>query len=97
MSAIEKQKFDREYLDLLQKKIESNKATTEEYKSLDFFIKSTVDIPNYVLNSLAEFNLYSYQEYIDERKKDFSPLKSKLEGQVLGRITGAISALKATL
>src|SRR5258708_5734582 len=94
MSAIEKPKFDKEYFDLLQKKIENNKAIVDEYKSLDDFIESTTGISNYILNPLKELDIYSFQDYIDERKKDFSPLKAKLEGQILGRIIGAISALK---
>jgi len=86
-------KLDIATLSLLKKKIEENKANPEDYKTLDYFLNS-FGYESFILDSLKEYNIYSYEEYILEREKSFDLRNRYVNGSVLGIILGAISALE---
>ena len=89
---IQNPKLDIETLSLFKKKIEINEASPEDYKTLDFFLTS-FGVNNFILNQFNEYNIHSYDEFILERKKRFGERNRIVDGILLGKIMGAISAL----
>jgi hypothetical protein len=89
----ENPKLDISTLSLLNKKIQLNSATGDDYKMLDYFLSPFFGI-DFVLNKLKENNIYSYEEYIIERTKPISQKNRAVDGLILGTIMGAISVLE---
>jgi len=90
---IQNPKLDIESLSLLKNKIEMNEAKVQDYENLDYFL-SSIGNPNYFLNRLKEFNIYSYEEFILERKKPFDKRNRVVDGVLFGTALGSISVLE---
>lgn len=86
-------KLDIETLSLLRRKIEINEASPEDYKILDYFLQ-VFDYKNFILEKLRKYEIYSYEEYIIERKQRSDLRNKNVNGDMLGIILGAISALE---
>jgi hypothetical protein len=85
-------KLDSEYLEILKKKVDSNRANSAEYKILDDNISSLIGQNNSIIKILNASGFESYDEYINERKKNISERTPEVEGTILGKILGTISA-----
>lgn len=86
-----------EELQFIEKKITSNRATSEDFEKLEFFL-SSIGIPKgYLLSKFNEHNIGTFDEFIFERTLPFDQRKRSVDGILLGYIIGSITFLKEYL
>jgi hypothetical protein len=75
---------------LLELKVDQNTATKDDYELIEFFLKILGAEKEVLLNKLKEKNIYSFEQFIEERK---NPKRDILiiDGNLLGTILGATS------
>ena len=87
-----------EALSLIEKKIEVGTVEPEDLEELDRFLSNIgVVEKDYILKQLKKYDIYSYEEYILEKKKDYPFKRRVVDGVLNGSIQGVISFLKTYL
>ena len=97
MDAPKNSRLTKEALDIIESKIVINEAKSDDYQQLDYFLSSSLGQNGYIIGTLKEKNISSYEAYVLERKKAISIRNPDVEGIILGNIIGAIEVLKKYL
>jgi hypothetical protein len=84
--------FTKEEVDSLQKKIEKNSATIEDYKVLDYFMSLNGTGKEFFLRSLKEKDIDSYDEFIKDRN-NFQNIGEKQRGNINIIVNGTIISI----
>ena len=86
--------LDLNALNDIENKIRNNSESIDDLQKLNFFM-SNYD-SEYLNSKIKEFNLYSFEGYLEERKKPFDKQNPNLSFMV-GNFLGAISYLKKSI
>jgi len=78
----------------LERKVLTNTAKPDEYETIDSFLMALGAIEPPVLNALNSRNIFSYEEFVSERKKPLSEDTLHVNGYLVGFIAGNLRALR---
>jgi len=78
----------------IENRIRNNQETEKDYKMLETFISSVAGESTIISKILSNNNIFSFQQYINERRKPIETRNNIMVSGILGTILGYIAALK---